>query len=170
LNLPSLAAPPGEPVYLSLRQLLRAPPAWPVAGRAIHVCENPNLIAIAADRLGADCAPLVCTDGMPAAAQRALLDQLAAAGACLYYHSDFDWPGLQIANHVLRSWSAQPWQMSAQDYQAAAQSAAHRQRDLQTSAITAVWDVQLAPSMLRHGLAIAEEAVAERLMEDLRSE
>ena len=57
----------GEPSYLSLRQLLRHSPVWPVAGRRIHVCENPDIVAIAADRLGAACAPLVCTDGMPAA-------------------------------------------------------------------------------------------------------
>jgi len=167
LNLPSATAPPGEPAYLSLRQLLRAPPAWAVQGRAVYVCENPNLVAIAADRLGAGCAPLVCTDGMPAAAQRTLLDQLAQAGARLYYHGDFDWPGLQIANHVLRNWPARPWQMSAQDYQAAVRAAAHQQRNLGPSDITAGWDPQLAAAMHRHGLAIAEEAVAERLMEDL---
>lgn len=71
LNLPG--APPGEPAYASLRLLLRTPPAWPVAGRTVHVCENPNLLSIVADRLGAAAPPLVCTDGMPAAAQRTLL-------------------------------------------------------------------------------------------------
>ncbi|MDR2154372.1 MAG: TIGR02679 family protein [Burkholderiaceae bacterium] len=172
LNLPPTAAgplAPGEPCYLSLRQLLRAPPAWAVAGRAIHVCENPNLLAIAADRLGARCAPLVCTDGMPAAAQRTLLDQLTQAGAHLHYHGDFDWPGLQIANFVLRRWPAQPWRMRAEDYQTAAHQAPHRPRDLSASdTTTADWDPQLAPAMHRHGLAIAEEAVADRLIDDLR--
>ena len=38
---------PGEPGYLSLRQLLRQPPAWAVAARRIHVCENPGIVAIA---------------------------------------------------------------------------------------------------------------------------
>ncbi len=55
----------GEPSYASLRSLLRAPPAWEVAKRIVYVCENPNLVAIAADHWGSDCAPLVCTDGMP---------------------------------------------------------------------------------------------------------
>lgn len=94
----------GEPDYLSLRQLLRHPPPWSVADRRIHVCENPDIVAIAADRLGASCAPLVCTDGMPAAAQRILLDQLAAAGARLCYHGDYDWPGIGIGNFVMRTW------------------------------------------------------------------
>ena len=75
----------GEPGYLSLHALLRAPPLWDVAGRAIFVCENPDLVAIAADALGVECAPLACTDGMPAAAQRTLLMQLSAAGARLHY-------------------------------------------------------------------------------------
>src|SRR6185312_7691350 len=94
----------GEPGYLSLRQLLRQPSIWAVAGCRIHVCENPDIVAIAADRLGASCAPLVCTDGMPAAAQRILLDQLAAAGARLCYHGDYDWPGIGIGNFVMRTW------------------------------------------------------------------
>jgi uncharacterized protein (TIGR02679 family) len=171
LNLPRRGAPlftPGEPGYLSLRQLLREPPAWAVQGRAVHVCENPNLLAIAADRLGACCAPLVCTDGMPAAAQRTLLDQLSAAGAHLRYHGDFDWPGLQIANHVVRRWQAQPWRMHTPDYETAVRTAPHRPRDLAASGITATWDPQLAPAMCQHGWAIAEEAVADVLIEELR--
>lgn len=171
LNLPVRGTPPlaqGEPVYLSLRRLLREPANWAVQGRDVYVCENPNLLAIAADRLGAGCAPLVCTDGMPAAAQRTLLDQLSGAGARLHYHGDFDWPGLQIANHVVRRWQAQAWQMRARDYETAVRTAPHRQRDLAVSEITAMWDPQLAPAMCRHGLAIAEEAVADFLTEDLR--
>jgi uncharacterized protein (TIGR02679 family) len=171
LNLPPLSAlpsVPGEPAYLSLRRLLRDPPAWAVEGQTIYVCENPNLVAIAADCLGARCAPLVCTDGMPAAAQRTLLDQLASAGAHLHYHGDFDWPGLRIANHVLRSWQAQPWQMHARDYEAAVQTAPIRPRDLSASDLTASWDQELVPAMCRHGLTIAEEAVADRLIEDLQ--
>lgn len=158
---------PGEPAYLSLRRLLRTPPRWAVAGLNVFVCENPNLLAIVADRLGACCSPLVCTDGMPAAAQRTLLTQLAQAGARLRYHGDFDWPGLQIANHVLRAWGAHPWRFGALDYEAAAASAAHTRRDLPDACITASWDAALAPAMQRHGLAIAEEAVATSLLQDL---
>lgn len=174
LNLPVLAGTraswtAGEPAYLSLRQLLRTPPAWAVVGLAVFVCENPNLLAIAADRLGALCAPLVCTDGMPAAAQRTLLTQLADAGARLHYHGDFDWPGIQIANHVMRTWSAQPWRLTEGDYEAAAQAAPHTRRNLPDAGVVATWDSQLAPAMRRHGLAIAEEALADSLIEDLRT-
>jgi len=107
LNLPndaprSVAQIPGEPGYVSLRALIRSAPVWLTVDRDVYVCENPNIVAIAADELGARCAPLVCTEGMPAAAQRLLLTQLAAAGARLHYHGDFDWPGLRIGNYLMR--------------------------------------------------------------------
>lgn len=172
LNLPALAGSgaagsAGEPAYLSLRQLLRTPPQWPVRDLLIFVCENPNLLAIAADRLGAHCAPMVCTEGMPAAAQRTLLTQLVRAGANLHYHGDFDWPGIHIANHVLRTWQVRPWRLAAADYEAAAHDAPHTQRDLADTGPDASWDTLLAPAMRRHGLAIAEEAVADALLQDL---
>jgi uncharacterized protein (TIGR02679 family) len=170
LNLPLagggyLAGAAGEPAFASLRQLMRSPPRLAVAGRTIYVCENPNLVAIAADRLGPSCAPLVCTDGMPAAAQRTLLAQLAQAGARLLYHGDFDWPGLRIANLVIGSFGAQPWRFGAADYTAATGIASGQA--LTGSTVAAAWDAALAPAMQRHGLAIAEEAVAAALLPDL---
>lgn len=173
LNLPMLAEaanvnPEGEPGYLSLRRLLRAPPAWAVNERTVYVCENPNLVAIAADLLGEHSAPLVCTDGMPAAAQRTLLDQLHRAGAHLLYHGDFDWPGIGIANHVMRAWGARPWRLRATDYEAAALEAPHTERDLTGAGVTATWDPALTGAMRKHGLSIAEEAVAASLLTDLR--
>jgi uncharacterized protein (TIGR02679 family) len=158
----------GEPGYLSLRRLLRMPPAWAVNGVTIFVCENPNLVAIATDRLGANSAPLVCTDGMPAAAQRTLLTQLKHAGARLMYHGDFDWPGLQIGNHMMRTWQAEPWRFSARDYEAAVTSAPLARHNLSDACLTALWDPDLKPTMQRCGIAIAEEAVATSLLEDLR--
>src|SRR5262245_26618163 len=113
LNLPMegagyFAGEAGEPTYTTLRRLLRTPPRLAVAGRTVYVCENPNLVAIAAGRLGSRCAPLICTDGMPAAAQRTLLAQLAQTKARLLYHGDFDCC-------VMRSFSAQPWRFGAAD-------------------------------------------------------
>lgn len=173
LNLHTLVGPfaapmqSGEPAYLSLRWLVRSAPAWAVAGRTVFVCENPNLLAIAAEQLGTRCAPLVCTDGMPAAAQRTLLHQLTRSGARLRYHGDFDWAGLRIANHLLRHAGAAPWRMGAADYEAAARAARSARHALTGGETEALWDTQLAPAMRRHGLAIAEEAVAESLFDDL---
>jgi len=173
LNLPVVhpaqaVGSPGEPTYLSLRQLLRTPPDWDVTGKPVFICENPNLLAIMADALGSRCAPLVCTDGMPSAAQRTLLDQLRTAGARLYYHGDFDWPGISIANFVFRTWQATPWRLTANDYQIAASISAHSRPSLDQACVAASWDPLLAPAMRRCGIPIAEEAVAVELLDDLR--
>jgi uncharacterized protein (TIGR02679 family) len=172
LNIPtqdgaSFAAQMGEPAYASLHTLLRSPPALAVAGRIVYICENANLLAIAADQLGPYCGPLVCTDGMPAAAQRTLLTQLARAGATLMYHGDFDWPGLSIANFVIRSFAAQPWRLSASDY--AAHAINPSAQALIGKPTPASWDAALAPAMEARGLAIPEEAIAATLLHDLRS-
>jgi len=158
----------GEPAYLSLRQLLRAPPLWAVAGQSVFVCENPNFLAIAADRLGIHCPPLVCTDGMPSAAQRTLLAQLQKSGARLHYHGDFDWPGIGIANFVIRTWQAAPWRLTASDYETAARASFHARHSLGAISVAATWDMLLTPTMQEHGIAIAEEAVADTLLADLR--
>lgn len=172
LNLPTLDAGShtqarGEPGYVSLRSLLRLPPRWAVAERDVYVCENPNLLAIAADRLGPRCAPLVCTDGMPAAAQRRLLSQLAEAGARLHYHGDFDWPGIRIGNHVMRECGARPWRFSTEDYRAAVLASPRPGLPLKGPEVRALWDEALFPAMHAYQLVIAEEGVAASLLEDL---
>jgi len=151
----------------SLRQLLRKAPRWPTQGLEVFVCENPNLVAIAADALGEACAPLVCTDGMPAAAQRALLSQLAAAGARLRYHGDFDWPGIAIANLMQREFGATAWRMSALDYEAALETHAEVAAPLAGAPVAPQWCEALGAAMRRLGKALAEETVATTLLQDL---
>lgn len=169
LNLPGpTGTEPGEPTYFSLRRLLRSPPPWAVVGCPVFVCENPNLLAIAADQLGPNCAPLVCTDGMPAAAQRVLFTQLRAAGAMLHYHGDFDWPGLRIGNQMIREHGARPWRFSTADYRAAVVGAPRPGRPLDDAAVGALWDDTLAGAMLTERLAIDEEGLADVLLDDLR--
>lgn len=170
LNVPvsdTIKGTPGEPTYASLRELVRTPPAWDVHGKTVFVCENPNLVAIVADRLGHASAPMVCTDGMPAAAQRTLLTQLAQAGAQLTYHGDFDWPGLHIGNQMVQIWEVRPWRFSARDYEASVKNAAPLRHQLGGTMIRACWDEALAPAMQHHNIAIAEEVVVAELLEDL---
>jgi uncharacterized protein (TIGR02679 family) len=173
LNLPMAdgahpLSPAGEPGYASLRMLLRSPPHWAVRGREVYVCENPNFVAIAADQLGRHCAPLVCTDGMPAAAQRALLGQIVQAGGQLLYHGDFDWAGVQIANHVMRAYGARPWRFSSADYETAVEEHARSEHRLEGPVVEALWDAALAPAMQEHGLAFAEEGLSDELVGDLK--
>jgi uncharacterized protein (TIGR02679 family) len=149
LNLPGLdGLSPGEPAHLSLRRLLRRPPTWQVA-----------------DRLGAACSPLVCTDGMPAAAQQTLLVQLLAAGARLRYHGDFDWAGLVIGNFVTREFNAEPWRFGTADYRSA--TAEHGMPLRKNHGVMARWDDRLAGAMSERGVVVHEEAVVETLLTDL---
>ena len=86
------ASESGEPVWLTLRQLVRSPPRWRAADvGAVLVVENPSVVALAADTLGARTAPIVCTNGQPRAATMVLLRSLAATGVRLRHHGDFDW-------------------------------------------------------------------------------
>lgn len=151
----------GEPLHLSLRMLVRRAPRWDVEGRKVFACENPDVISIAADRLGRRCAPMVCTDGMPGAAQRTLLTQLAAAGAQLLYHGDFDWPGITIANFVMRGFGANPWRYATGDFRAESGF------PLTGPPVAASWDSDLAPKMAAVGSGLHEEAVIEDLLLDL---
>ncbi|MDB5973070.1 MAG: hypothetical protein JWQ90_5520 [Hydrocarboniphaga sp.] len=151
----------GEPLHLSLSLLLREPPRWRVSGRSVYVCENPAIVAIAARQLGKASAALICTDGMPSAAQRTLLDQLSAAGALLRYHGDFDWPGITIGNFVMRRFGARPWRFAAADYRG------RSGKPLGSGAVAASWDQELVVAMSSAGYRLHEEAVAELLLEDL---
>jgi uncharacterized protein (TIGR02679 family) len=167
LNLPG--GPQGEPAYWSLRRLLRDAPSRALAGRTVFVCENPNVVAIAADALGERAAPLACTEGMPAAAQRTLLGQLRRAGAVLRHHGDFDWPGIAIANLVRREFGALPWRMETADYEAALAGHAGLAAPLAGAAVAPAWSDTLGPAMQRRGRSLAEEALADSLIQDLAS-
>jgi uncharacterized protein (TIGR02679 family) len=159
------AAASGDPVHLTLRMLLRDPPAWDVSGRRVYVCENPSILSIAADRLGVDCPPLICTNGMPAAAQQVLLRQLVARGASLAYHGDFDWAGIRIGNFVMGELQASAWRFSAQDYQAACAGSTGTLSEGER--VEALWDARLSAEMSSQRKAIHEEAVGDTLIGDL---
>jgi uncharacterized protein (TIGR02679 family) len=172
LNVPYSGLPvsPGEPQYASLRLLARRPPDWAVASRPILVCENPNLVAILADQLGTACPPVVCVDGHLGAAQRTILKQLKESGADLRYHGDYDWPGISIANYVIGKYGAVPWHFSAADYVAAAESAPQLAIPLSGRPVIASWDADLTTAMIKTGIKIEEEAIAERIIDLLGKE
>lgn len=156
----------GEPMILSLRSLTRTPPAF-TPGAEVYLCENPTVLAAAADRFGPACAPLVCTEGQPGAAVTALLDQLTAAGARLRYHGDFDWYGIAIANFLHRRYAWSPWRFTAADYMSAVPVADPPRLDGAERA--ALWDAELAVAMSARGIQIEEEHVLDRLLADLAS-
>ncbi|MES1243504.1 MAG: TIGR02679 family protein [Acidobacteriota bacterium] len=151
----------GEPVRLTLRQLVGWDFILPSAPR-VYVCENPVVVAAAADRLGAACPPLVCTGGYPNHAVLTLLGKLARRSGILY-HGDFDWDGLRIANRILEAIPFQPWRFTAAEYRAAPKEG----YELRTRPVEAAWDPELAPAMAEAGVAVEEEAVLGELLGDL---
>jgi uncharacterized protein (TIGR02679 family) len=156
-----------EPTYLTLRQLLRQPPRWDVAERPVYVCENPTVVAEAAERLGRDCAPIIATNGQPQAAVATLLEQLTDAGATLRCRADLDWTGIRIVNALLRRFPGTPWRMDTTTLQA--------YDDLPGSPLVGnpvedEWQPDLTIALQQRGLALQEEQLLEALIADLAKE
>jgi len=85
----------------------------------------------------------------------------------LRYHGDFDWPGITIANYAIREYGAHPWRFARTDYEAAVEQSPAIEHPLKGTEVVASWDLELAPCMRARHIAIAEEAVAASLLEDL---
>lgn len=113
--------------------------------------------------------PMVCTAGNPRVVVNVLLEQLVASKARLHYRGGFDWPGISIANRVIKAHRALPWRMSAQDYEdAIVQSAVIDDLLLLDGRpVDAAWDADLTPLMVRTGRAVHEESLLDLLVADL---
>jgi uncharacterized protein (TIGR02679 family) len=163
----ALAREVGEPCVLTLRQLGRDRPALGAGDALVRVCENPIVVASAADELGPDCPPLVCLSGHPSAAALRLLTLLVADGAHLAYHGDFDWGGIRIANALRERFAWQPWRFDAPAYRSALTSVTGGA--LTGRPADATWDPNLRPALEQHGIHVQEELVLPELIADLRS-
>ena len=155
--------------HLTMRDMRRM--EWHLApGTEIFVCENPRVVEAIAD---AGCQrALICTSGNPTTTVLALLDALVGAGAHLAYRGDFDWPGVAMANRIIRRYNARPWRMTAADYEEHVRIARGRATPLQPLSgqpIAAEWDPELTPAMQAIGVGIQEESALELLLADLES-
>jgi uncharacterized protein (TIGR02679 family) len=162
----------GQPAVLTLRQLrCHAEPldTGPVPVALVRICENPVVVAAAADELGARCQPLVCVGGQPSAAAWRLLGLLAAGGADFSYHGDFDWGGVRIARAVLDRVNSRPWRYDRRAYEEAV-SAAHPLTTLAGLAgepAATPWDPGLAAAMRHRNVRVEEELTLDALLRDL---
>src|SRR2546422_4686950 len=155
----------GEPYRITTRQLLRKGFLFTRSsvGAIVYVCENPTVLAAAANILGAHSAPIICIEGQPKTAAHILLLQLRHAGIELHYHGDFDWPGIQIANLVIKRYGAIPWRFCAVDYENSPEGTT-----LKGKIVSSNWDPDLTAEMIRRRSAIHEEAILPQLLSDLR--
>ena len=174
------------PVLLTLDQVRSGGVRPMPPDGTVHVCENPTVVEVVAARWArsattdrttaavqaavqqpAAAGPvLVCTSGQPSTAVVELLQTLAAAGAQVRYHGDFDWAGLRIARSLSAHVAWLPWRYRAADYRAALADG-RPSRELTGSPAPSPWDPDLAAAMSHHGLAVEEEAVAHLLAADL---
>jgi len=156
----------GQPTVLTLRQLRCH--EEPLRAARVRMCENPVVVAAAADELGAQSRPLVCVGGQPSAAVWRLLEMLAASGAHFDYHGDFDWGGIRIARTVRQRVDWQPWRYDHLAYEAAA-LVAHPLTPLVGETSATPWDPELASAMGRRNVRIEEELTIDLLLQDLSS-
>jgi uncharacterized protein (TIGR02679 family) len=159
------AAARGVPFYATLQQLIAMPVA-PLAETIAHVCENPAVLRRAAADLGPRSRPLICTEGQPSTAFHRLATAITNTSGTLRYHGDFDWPGIAIANSVIKRHNATPWHMSAPDYQEAIREDSDHVK-LSGAPQPTRWDPALADAMITAGRAVYEESVADPLIADL---
>ncbi|MCD0450481.1 TIGR02679 family protein [Actinocorallia sp. API 0066] len=152
----------GQPSCLTLRQLRDH--VGPLRAAAVHVCENPVVVAAAADELGSGCPPLVCVGGRPSSAVWRLLALLSDGGASFRYHGDFDWGGVSIASAVHARVRFVPWRYSTEDYLAAPSGGPLTGRPQPTP-----WSPSLAAAMAHRAVRIEEELVLDTLLSDLRA-
>jgi len=158
------------PLVLTLDQVRSGGVEALLPDRMVHVCENPTIIEVVAERWGrsptADAPVLICTWGQPSTAVVDLLAILTADGAGCSYHGDFDWSGLRIAHalHQRIPWTS--WRYTAADYLDVVEGDVPS-RALDGRPAPSPWDPRLAVVMSEHGLAVEEEAVAETLANDL---
>jgi len=156
------AADAGQPFRLTLRQLLAATVLpWALE---IYVCSSAALVRGAADKLGAGCPALVCTEGEPSVACVRLLHAAASSGSAVHWHSDFSWAGLRGTATAVRRLKARPWLMAASDYEAALAGGAD---PLSGRPEPSPWDPRLADLMRVTGRAVSEHRTLPVLLAEL---
>lgn len=157
----------GQPTMLTLRQLRVH--GEPLLAGQVRICENPVVVAAAADELGAACPPLVCVGGQPSAAGWRLLEFLAAGGASFEYHGDFDWGGVRIATAVRHRVDWLPWRYNHRAYADAVAAVRRPSQNARLSGefVDTPWDPGLAAAMRERNVRIEEELVLDALLRDL---
>ncbi len=156
------AADEGQPFRLTLGQLIKYPVLpWALD---IYVCASSALVRAAADELGAGCPALVCTEGEASVACTRLLQAAASSGTAVHWHADFSWAGVRSIATAIRNLHAEPWQMSAGEFQSALSAASE---PLRGQPEPTPWDPRLSEVMQRSGRMVSEDRLLPGLLSDL---
>lgn len=155
----------GMPCRITFRHLRLQPPSFDRTDQRLElfVCENPSVIAAAADYLGVRCPPMVCVEGQPNLTCWSVLRRLHHSGYRINYHGDFDWGGLRIANQIFEAFTFQPWRFAAADHKVVS----NQHRPLKPPESDAIWDPELANAIRESEVAVEEESVIDLLLSDL---
>ena len=153
----------GEPFFLPWRQMSRVRPCEEM--KEVFVCENPAIVSEAANGLGVNCRPLICLNGMPASTARTMLDLLVASGVAIRLRADFDWAGLRIIDQIYEEGRTTLWRMDVPNYRSGKQGS-----KLTGLPFHPQWGAELSREMQKRGMAVYEEELTDRLLEDLRKE
>ncbi len=163
-ELVSISTANTQPIHLTSSILWSADWSQIRSPRDVFVCENPTIISLAANQLGKNCPPLICGNGEPRASVRLLIRQLKKGGSRIWYHGDFDWPGVSIASRVFLELGAAPWLFDTSAYLQATQ---RQGRLLVGKSVATPWSPSLAETMTNKGCAFDEELLADILLSDL---
>lgn len=168
------AAADSQVLIASMRQIGQwASVACP--DNVLYAVENPAVFEELVDELVANGVEraVICTSGFLSAAAWRLLDLAVAGGVAVHYGGDFDVNGLVIADAVMRR--AGPagvlWRMGISDYEAAARhplaEALDEAEGRRLAGFAEQPMCQLAQRMISFGKVAYQEALIDRLREDL---
>ena len=155
----------GTPTQLTLQQVQDSAADQLVpCGTVVWVVENPTVLTTAAAKLGRKCPPIVCTQGSPSASTMVLLYQLAASGAKLVSHTDFDSAGLRITQLLVSKFGCEPVLMTSDIYHQHAASTVVPLSD-GFDWDSATWDsTGLITAMRDTGKAVYEESMLDEIL------
>lgn len=162
------AAEHGEPIRLTFRQLRQHALEFANDHDLVSVCENPSIVAAAADRIGPSCKPMVCIEGFPSHAFILLIRSLQSAGVPARYHGDFDRNGLRIANQMIADLGLQAWRMDTKNY-ATASGRSELEFEDDATVPDFAWAPSLASTLQKTRRILLEEMVLEELLSDLKT-
>ncbi|WP_409296780.1 TIGR02679 family protein [Peribacillus sp. SCS-26] len=161
------AAAFGTVMNVPLKELARLNSISPRRGKKIWIVENSSVCSTIMDAVP-DC-PIVCTHGQFRVASWLFLDKLVEADCTIYYASDLDPEGLQMAQRLKVRYpdSVIIWRMDPQSYLSSLSSESIEERLPQLVNVTDPELMETASIMKEKKMAAYQEAMVDLLIGDI---